>query len=72
MTTLKVNNRLDNGYMAFDYEAKHYNDFNEKGSDPNCKHETYTEKSSKWAVNKYCATCGYRRLFILYSQYRKK
>lgn len=72
MTNTKVNNRLDNGYMAFDYEAKHYNDFNEKGNNPTCNHPTYTEKSSKWAVNKYCTECGYRRLFILYAKYRKK
>ena len=72
MTTLKENIRLANGYMAFDHEPLHYNDYNVKGDNPNCNHPTFTEKSGNNAVNKYCSVCGYRRLFIKYAKHIKK
>ena len=70
MTTLNV--KLNNGYYGFDHEQYHYNDYNVKGNDPNCKHPTYTEVRNDRSVNKYCTECGYRRLFIKYAKYLKK
>lgn len=72
MTTLNKNVKLNNGYYGFDHEQYHYNDYNVKGNDSNCKHPTYTEVRSKTSVNKYCSVCGYRRLFIKYAKYLKK
>ncbi|NDB61382.1 hypothetical protein EB001_23530 [bacterium] len=72
MTNTKENVKLNNGYYGFDHEQYHYNDYNVKGNNPNCKHPTYTEVRSSTSVNKYCTECGYRRLFILYAKYRKK
>ena len=76
MTNTKENKRLDNGYMAFDYQQYFYNDYNEKGNDPTCKHPTFTDKSGvsmrQPYFNRYCDTCGYRKLFTMYAKYCKK
>lgn len=76
MNSLIKNERV-NGFMTFDHVSlRYYNDFNEKGNDPTCKHEFFTRKVSTdvnaWSVNHYCATCGYRRLFVKYAKYCKK
>ena len=76
MTNTKENVRLANGYMAFDYQQYYYNDYNVKGNNPDCKHPTFTDKSGVTMrqpyFNRYCDTCGYRKLFTMYAKFVKK
>ena len=72
----KLDKVIANGYQLWSHVPQFYNDYNEKGNDPTCKHETWTDK---WGVstrqpyfNRYCDTCGYRKLFVKYAKYCKK
>lgn len=63
---------IANGYSAWGHVPYYYNDYNEKGNDPTCKHETWTDHHgglSQPIINRYCDKCGYRKLFIKYAKY---
>jgi len=56
--------------------SEYYNDYNVKGNDPTCKHEAYTDTASNSvsmpSFNRYCDSCGYRKLFIKYARFSPK
>ena len=77
MKTLDIKNALDakiaNGYTSWGHVAYFYNDYNVKGNDPNCKHESWTDVQGEYTnqpyFNRYCDSCGYRKLFVKYAKY---
>ena len=73
--------RLDkviaNGYSAWGHVPQYYCDYNVAGNDPTCKHESWTDKVGESVgrqpyFNRYCDSCGYRKLFTMYAKYCKK
>ena len=80
MTITNIKNALDakieGGYTSWSHVAYFYNDYNVKGNDPNCKHTTWTdvqgESTRQPYFNRYCDSCGYRKLFVKYAKYCKK
>jgi hypothetical protein len=77
MNNLQITNALDvasvNGYTSWSHVAYFYNDYNVKGNDPTCKHPTWTDIQGESVrqpyFNRYCDTCGYRKLFVKYAKY---
>lgn len=70
MSTL--NKVIANGYHAWGHVPYYYNDYNVMGSDPTCKHPTWTDNhggTTQPIINRYCDSCGYRKLFIKYAKY---
>ena len=80
MNTFEITTALDSvketGYKSWSHVLYFYNDYNVKGNDPNCKHESWTdvqgESTRQPYFNRYCDSCGYRKLFIKYAKYCKK
>ena len=81
MTTLneminKLDNVIANGYSAWGHVPQYYNDYNVKGNDPTCKHESWTDvqgiATKQPYFNRYCDKCGYRKLFVMYAKNVKK
>ena len=62
-------------YSSWGYVAYYYNDYNVAGNDPTCKHPTWTDHHEAYSqpiINRYCDSCGYRKLFIKYARYCRK
>lgn len=80
MTITNITNALDSaiegGYTSWSHVAYFYNDYNVVGNDPTCKHPTWTDvqgvSTRQPYFNRYCDTCGYRKLFVKYAKYCKK
>jgi len=80
MTITNITNALDSaiegGYTSWSHVAYFYNDYNVVGNDPTCKHPTWTDVQGNYTTqpyfNRYCDTCGYRKLFVKYAKYCKK
>ena len=59
-------------YSSWGYVSQYYNDYNVVGNDPTCKHLTWTDHHANYSqpiINRYCDSCGYRKLFIKYAKY---
>jgi hypothetical protein len=80
MTNTNIIKALDSaiakGYQSWSHVSEFYCDYNVKGNDPTCKHESWTDT---WGVytnqphfNRYCDKCGYRKLFVKYAKYCSK
>jgi hypothetical protein len=77
MTNTNVTNALDSvissGYKSWSHVPYYYNDYNVAGNDPTCKHTAWTDTHASNVkqpyFNRYCDSCGYRKLFIKYAKY---
>jgi hypothetical protein len=77
MTNTNIVKALDSaivsGYKSWSHVPYHYNDYNVKGNDPTCKHESWTDvqgvSTRQPYFNRYCDSCGYRKLFVMYAKY---
>ena len=73
MSLEKLDKVIVNGYSSWNYVSQYYNDYNVKGNDPNCKHETWTDvqgvSTRQPYFNRYCDKCVYRKLFVKYAKY---
>lgn len=77
MTNTNVTNALDSvistGYNSWSHVPYYYNDYNVKGNDPTCKHTTWTDThvtdTKQPYLNRYCDSCGFRKLFVKYAKY---
>lgn len=74
--TTALDSVITTGYNSWSHVLYFYNDYNVKGNDPNCKHTAWTDvqagTTTRPAFNRYCDSCGYRKLFIKYAKYCKK
>lgn len=80
MNFTDITNALDakiaGGYTSWSHVATFYNDYNVKGNDPTCKHESWTDIQGESVrqpyFNRYCDSCGYRKLFVKYAKFCSK